>query len=535
MKKNRLISILLCMTILLIIGIGCTKIEQKTSKDSDSTQIDINKDQSKIITYDGSSPVSQETLTISWLCDYSGVAAQDVNIEDMVWVKEILRRANVKLDTEILTPSVYSDVVLPRLAAGKDLPDVIKLPKKDTDMSYIKSGIFADLTEMYEKYGYNLRERFKDNPTIPAQISTPEGKMYYVPVINMSLDYIPAISIQRRWLETLDLKTPETTDEFYNVMKSFKDNDPNGNKEKDEVPYLGEQLSRFTSLWGVNAAFYADKDGTVKYGGVTEGYKAYLTYWNKMYKEGLLYNEFASVTEDIKRKLLANDCIGALLTYPNVNLTYSQIIDPTYDYNNEKMILTPIDPPEGPYGDRFYWGNDPSSAHFAISRDCKNPEAVFCFLDYLYSEEANDLLYFGIEGEDYVIEGGEKVIDLEKRNIPDWAAKMGNNFGGFPRILLAIHRDMVYPPEVKINNERLRAFNRLPLLSTFYLADEIEAIQLYSADLNTYRSEMELSFITGIEDIEKFDDYVKTVENMGLKELTRVYQAINDRMSAISK
>lgn len=45
--------------------------------------------------------------------------------------------------------------------------------------------------------------------------------------------------IYKPWLEKLNLSEPKTLDEFYNVLKAFKEKDPNGNGLADEIPFIG--------------------------------------------------------------------------------------------------------------------------------------------------------------------------------------------------------------------------------------------------------------------------------------------------------
>ncbi len=42
--------------------------------------------------------------------------------------------------------------------------------------------------------------------------------------------------IYKPWLDKLGLKMPETTEELYQVLKAFKEQDPNGNGQADELP-----------------------------------------------------------------------------------------------------------------------------------------------------------------------------------------------------------------------------------------------------------------------------------------------------------
>ena len=50
--------------------------------------------------------------------------------------------------------------------------------------------------------------------------------------------------------------------------------------------------------------------------------------------------------------------------------------------------------------------------------------------------------------------------------------------------------------------------------------------------METYRDEMMLKFITGIESLDNFDSYVETLNSMGLTQLTEVYQAAYSRYQA---
>lgn len=44
--------------------------------------------------------------------------------------------------------------------------------------------------------------------------------------------------IRRDWLNNLNLKVPNTMEEFYKTLKAFKTQDPNGNGIPDEIPYF---------------------------------------------------------------------------------------------------------------------------------------------------------------------------------------------------------------------------------------------------------------------------------------------------------
>ena len=64
------------------------------------------------------------------------------------------------------------------------------------------------------------------------------------------------------------------------------------------------------------SGYYADDQGVVHYGPYEkEAYKAYLTFLNGLYKEGLLEQEFASLDRDQIVARCANDQTGATFDY----------------------------------------------------------------------------------------------------------------------------------------------------------------------------------------------------------------------------
>ncbi|MEA4823964.1 MAG: extracellular solute-binding protein [Clostridiaceae bacterium] len=484
------------------------------------------------IVYNGSSPVFKDLTTISWLCTNGSSLTFDW--EKMDWCQEICRRANVELDMELLDSSVYEDVVKPRLAAGVDLPDVVGVPGKDQDMSYIDSGIFAELTDYYGKEAYNLNWRFETNPTLKSQLTTPDGRIYYVPVINMSTDYCPAVLINFDWMDQLGKTVPTTTEELYDLLAAMKGVDFNGNGEKDEWPlFLRANMEVYMGgMWGLDLSlgYLKNDDGSVETSYTTDEYYDYLTYMNRLYTEGLLHNEWSTSTYDIQNKLFSNNVVGAGCHYTNNCQAYCYLINPDWNADTDRLIIGAVEPMTGPYGDKFYLGLDPLAGLFAITRDCVNPEAVFCFLDYLYSEEANKLLYYGIEGVDYTVENGKLVIDTVRRETDNYAAVAGNNMGGFPRILLGEHRDNAYVAEIGERNAAIKPYYRIPIGSMFATPDQLDTMQAYATDLSTYWTEMRVAFITGSNPLSGFDDYVQTLESMHIDDMAAVYADFAKRL-----
>src|SRR5699024_12624002 len=112
---------------------------------------------------------------------------------------------------------------------------------------------------------------------------------------------------------------PETTDEFYELLKRFRDEDPNGNGKKDEIPLLGVEMDSigpwFMAAFGVKDQKVIENDGKVGYGAITDEYKEYLKYMNKLYEKDLLDPETVSQSDEGKKAKGQNNRIGVFSEY----------------------------------------------------------------------------------------------------------------------------------------------------------------------------------------------------------------------------
>ena len=58
----------------------------------------------------------------------------------------------------------------------------------------------------------------------------------------------------------------------------------------------------------------------------------------------------------------------------------------------------------------------------------------------------------------------------------------------------------------------------------YYTDEDIDVIETYTSDIQTYTNENYLKFITGDRDLSEFDQYVATLKSMGMNEVIAVYQ-----------
>ena len=90
----------------------------------------------------------EEGATVSMLAMNSWYST--VDLSDAELLNELQNRANVKIQWNLIDPTIYSDTVSPMLASGQDLPDIIELPDTDSNMTYLSSGMFEPLDAHFD-------------------------------------------------------------------------------------------------------------------------------------------------------------------------------------------------------------------------------------------------------------------------------------------------------------------------------------------------------------------------------------------------
>ena len=149
--------------------------------------------------------------------------------------------------------------------ASGDLPDVLEKMVKFT--SYAANGALWDATDTF--YASEMSQRADHVAVDTLKLG---GRLYGVPTTkgNGTVTYV-----RGDWLEKLDIDVPTNYDEFYDMLVAFRDEDPDGNGQKDTIPFTCPGLMDFRYyndfLTGplTQAGFFV-KDGEVVEGLYTE-------------------------------------------------------------------------------------------------------------------------------------------------------------------------------------------------------------------------------------------------------------------------
>lgn len=454
-------------------------------------------------------------------------------------IKEVEKRAGVTIDWTLISPTNYKDSVMPMLASGTDLPDIVELPDLDPNMNYLSSGLFVPLDEYMDQMP-NYKKWLDENPTVKASLTANDGHIYYVPQTVVTNNYQPCMMINQKWLDKIGKEIPKTLDEFVEVLRAFKEQDMNGNGDpSDEIPMslMGNNTPSylhyaFGPAFGLDlvSGFYADEDGKVHYGYAEgEQYKNYLEFVHQLYEEGLLEVEFTTLTRDQVTERCANDLTGVTFDF---SWQMSQLYSAQYpDYNGEEGIMVGMPPLSGEY-EGFYVARQPYSNIFGVSAKSGNVENAVRFLDFAMSEECQELYVWGIEGESYVVnEDGSKAY-TEKASDSMWLQSLGINPGCLPSQQSVEATDVLLPQwHVEIDKE-LEQYMKEPWPFIYATEEEASIVSQYLVDITTYVEEMHVAFVTGTTSLDTYDSYLESLKSMNLEEILKVRQAQYDRYLA---
>ncbi|MDU0106158.1 extracellular solute-binding protein, partial [Acinetobacter baumannii] len=107
--------------------------------------------------------------------------------------------------------------------------------------------------------------------------------------------------IRTDWLKNVGLDMPETLDDFYEVLKAFKEKDPDGNGKDDTYGMVVPKCMGLVngSPWDVLQIWfgapyrYGVEIGKLIPDFTTKEYMNALTFFKKLYDEGLINKDFA--------------------------------------------------------------------------------------------------------------------------------------------------------------------------------------------------------------------------------------------------
>lgn len=534
---------LLALSICLGILSGCAASSKSSTPDSSSSQGGEVK--SNGVTAVGTYPIVEEPLTLSIMGRKDPGAP---NWDELEVFKRLTNITGISFDFEMAETETFAEQKNIALVGGEYAgmiwrDDTAAITDEET---YGPQGIFIDLTDLIEEYAPNLKKLLADRPDVKAAITAMDGSIYGLPyVFDTATTQGHTGFFDEQWMKNVGIdKVPETTDELYAMLKAFKEQDANGNGDpNDEIPMTTTGMTTtmrdllipaFTGLPD-GLSFNVD-NGDIVYAPATAKYKDFLVFAHKLYSEGLLDAEFSTQTSQqwqakVKGGLCGVYSASPTLMDPATTTTQQLSLPPlTSENNSVKSVRRPYNL----YPGRAF-----------ITDKCENPVAAIRLLDMFYATPDNAVegfsgqtTFLGFENEHW------QYTDSTKEAY-EWIAPIT----GFGDINKSISVNMELPgylsflampsgnPLMDMKVEQVKTMQKpyykdaYPVNARF-TEDESERGNVYENDIYSYVVMMSTKFITGEESTDNFDQYLATLDKMGLQDLLQIKRDAYDRYKA---
>ncbi|WP_168122868.1 extracellular solute-binding protein [Paenibacillus sp. HB172176] len=329
-------------------------------------------------------------------------------------IKQLEDYTNTKIEMQFVPNSSYPDKMNITLASGQ-LPDIMEVDRNAASfINAARSGAFWELGPYLQDYP-NLSQA---NPII-LNNSSIDGKIYGI-YRARTLGRM-GVSINKDWMENVGLGEPKTIDEFYNLLKAFKEDDPDQNGKDDTY---GIVVTKYAGPWDIMQTWFGapnkwgeDENGKLVPTHMTPEYKDALKFFRKLYEEGLVNEDFAVMDPAVWNDPIINGQAGVLVDVADA----SRRIDGKMQEKAKRdtPYIDVFQAPVGPVGHR----DMPTSGYsgvLAISKSAVKTEdelkRVLQFIDQLSDVEMQMLLGYGIEGRHYEMVGDYiKPVDMSQQ------------------------------------------------------------------------------------------------------------------------
>lgn len=539
MKKTLRIFLSLCIILAMVITVSCNV---QTVKEKD-TSVDETKESYEADTWITDKKITLTIMTVETIP--ATVDAQKIALpyeEVSNWV-ELEKTTNIKLNFKLISPTAWNERKSLAFASG-DLPDIFMcgtpLAMQDVD-TYGPQGLLISLDKyINQETTPNILKAYKTYPLLESIAKSPDGKTYALPAFWRTATMGGScMYVNTTWLSDLDLKKPETTSELYDVLKSFKDEDPAGQGLTSPLCVRGLAGTDYLmTAFNESPEFISIRDGKVVSYIASDNYKEFLKYINKLYTEGLLDENYISQSLD-EFNAKVNGGYAGITTGASNHPDYNQI---------ETLVPLTSEFNQNPW----HW-NYPGTycvGTFAITNINKYPVESMKLADIFFRHHDDHLDGFcgasgwlGRRGHewDIVEKDGEKYIHETLKQSGDidnmgLRAAFHVRNGQTPGIL-----DIQYFFEEanylqwlgKQFRDYLRPYqtvdHRFPI-GVRFSEDDLLRASVLRADIESYVDQMKARFITGVESLDNWDKYVSQLKEMGIDEYMSIQQKSYDRL-----
>lgn len=506
-----------------------------------------------------------------------------------LFVEELAKR-NIELDYEVIMPDQYSVVLQTRFAAKKDLPDILYMGNMDDSsaLALANNGLLVDLTAAIAQYSDGTIQAQRERLwPFDGKINTaPDGKCYwftntqnlqYVQPGKTKDEAIPAPyvignAIRVDWLEKYGLEMPATLEEYHTALKTFRENDANGNGKQDEIlmydPYSYNFFNGIAQWFGLAPSLAAVPvnvdvaNGEAVTPWYQPGVQEYFRFMNQLVKDGIFDLSLVGATDEQCNQKIAENKVSSLRSYSTGNV-WEEMINADPDAPEMYQLVPPIEAVEGVTPYVLFEPSQMAWDKYGITTACEDVEGAIKFFDFVYSDEGSKIISSGVEGVDYKQMDSEDdpnsayylAADGEFYHVPatddkpamsaqeKWDNRRGITAQNFIRgnFIPRLQAGYTYFTSTDRRNS-IKMGVQIELMQypyfypsqpgTYYAVatdEENAVLEKYAAALMTASEELSMKLILGQKSLDDWESHIATLKAFGLDEVLAVYQGRHAR------
>ena len=476
----------------------------------------------------------EEPVTISIMLPSSG--NEPYNEDWLAW-KYIQEATGAQLDMRTV-PTDYQTKIAMAFASPETLPDLMVFDHKPFVDEYAGQGALLAI-EDYEKdmphwtAFWNSVDSAEKERLFEIRQSA-DGKTYW-PSRYGSQDIIGL----KTWMYRKDifekhgLEMPKTYDELYEVAKKLKELYPDSYPISTENFFynigqtVGPQFKPYF-MWNV---YYDFDAGEWRFGATEDTMLEMITVFKKFYDEQLILPNYVTIEA---REFNEAVCNSRTFIFPHWQVRLG-ILNNTMKDSEPEFNIAPMYPPVAnaqsgiPMMSKY--NVDTNGYVLCNTNDDKRIANTVKFFDWLYSDQACELLSWGKEGETYEIKDGKKQFILQEGE--DIRNKYGFQTYGLgqrldPEVVLYYYTSGTREDMEFMMEHTEEAYN--PASWIAFNTEEQNVRADVGLAIDTYAQMMISKFLIGQEPLSNWDAFVKTIKEMGVDDLLSVYQSAYDRV-----
>lgn len=452
---------------------------------------------------------------------------------------------NTGIEVEWIFPTTGTDPAqaFNLMLASDKLPDIIIYNLANDADQYMDEGIIRDLTDSLPEKAPNYWNYLKNNPYYDKSVKADSGRYYGFGSFRES-EWNAAYTgpvIRKDWLEECGLEVPVTIADWDNVIRVF--HDKYGAKLSFAISRMNPGLAGTFGASGsfakwADELFYIDDNQKVQFSMATDGWKEYMSQMNAWYKDGLIDTDSLTIDDAGMRTKALNNQVGISITSMGQLTNWLADVESSGSTAKWEGIAYPVQN-VGDVVMKTQMEDTSRTSVGAITTSCDEDKVDIAlqWLDYYFSEEGILYTNFGTEGETYTMVDGVptytdlilKAPDGTNEALDKYTAAQWQNIGVQLTELVRQKNNPTAVSSVDIWLENQESKKHIfPAGVTRTTEESNEATAIINS-IQTYVQEMSLKFMAGEESFDKYDEYLATLDRMGLPRLMEIQQAAYDR------